>query len=1019
MASGKLEAVVMHLLTVLKTDVEHYCDLETVDGNTICANDGSLATIVSFDGTKSVLSRERFERMIARLDQSLSVFLGTRGHQLQIVFRRDLDASESLEGNAEQQHMTAERLHLDMHDLIDEGVDKYKQYVYDEACYFVFWSRPALLDPTEVRMARAENNEFRKQHDWPSMKDAQNVLRPISYLYDRHQAYVSKICDDLTSPEFGCALERINVRAMLRAVRASVYPDYTSGDWEPAVPGTKIPMRWKGNADMNDASELFYPPLPRQIMVATSEIGARKKELLPDPTTLRIGARVYAPLLIEIPPQEPQTFNNLFNALNRAETRENGQVRALPYSISFMIESDGMGVLGWKQIFSSLLAVTSEVNRNINLASKALRESQRDGDTIVKLRIAAMTWAGIDPDGVKELALRKSKLWRLLEGWGKSTVIERTGNPMVAFQSNAVGLTWRHIGNPAPAPLVEALAMMPLTRPASPFPAGSINHRSLDGKLLRYQRFSSEQTTWITLIAGKPGSGKSVEMNNNNVEACIMPGLTRLPYECTIDIGISSEGGVNLIRDNLPPDLRYLALYKRLQNHENDCINPMDTPLGKREALPRGRSFLVNFLTTLATPPERRGSPYVGMSAFVGRMIDGAYKRKSDRHEKSQPETYKPGFDEVVDKAVAQISFPIMPATTYWELVDTFFKHGLIYEAEVAQRYAMPTMDDLVAYAASEEIGAEYGKTNVESGAAINDAFMLGIREAINDFPIFKGYTRFDIGSARIMALDLQDVAVTGSDAAHKQTALMYMIARESFMKKVAFSKEDLQFFDPIYRPYYNRLISDLAEDFKVLSMDELHKTGGHELLRQQLMTDGREARKWQLEIVLASQLMEDFGELTKIATTFFIMDSGTPETRKWLRDNIGLSAVEESALTNYVHGAGPHGATFLARFVTKNASYSQLFTTTIGPMRLWALSTTAEDRKLRSLLYAAVPGNVARALLARRFPSGSCKKAVELMKAEMSNTAEFVDDDMSMSVIERIAKDMLAEYHGTSRLAA
>lgn len=29
-----------------------------------------------------------------------------------------------------------------------------------------------------------------------------------------------------------------------------------------------------------------------------------------------------------------------------------------------------------------------------------------------------MTWAGIDPNGIKELALRKSKLWRTLEEIG-------------------------------------------------------------------------------------------------------------------------------------------------------------------------------------------------------------------------------------------------------------------------------------------------------------------------------------------------------------------------------------------------------------------------------------------------------------------------------------------------------------------------------------------------------------------------------------------------------------------------
>ena len=162
---------------------------------------------------------------------------------------------------------------------------------------------------------------------------------------------------------------------------------------------------------------------------------------------------------------------------------------------------------------------------------------------------------------------------------------------------------------------------------------------------------------------------------------------------------------------------------------------------------------------------------------------------------------------------------------------------------------------------------------------------------------------------------------------------------------------------------------------------------------------------------------MEDFGELTKIATALFILDSGTEETRRWLRDNIGLKPVEESALVNYVHGANAHGARFLARFSTKNATYSQLFTMTAGAMRLWALSTTAEDRKLRGLLYESMPRQQARRLLAKRFPGGSCKKLVERLKEETFRGADFVDDDMESSVIERLAKELIHEYYNSTEL--
>ncbi|UXI68330.1 type IV secretion protein DotO [Tahibacter amnicola] len=1013
-ATSKLEAVLLHVIGKLKTSIRDYCDLETIDGGRcLVANDGSLASIIQFHGTKSVLGRDQYTRLIQLMETSLSVYFANRGHQLQVVFRRDLDARTTLEGIALQQRQSADRVGLSVHDLIDENVQKYSAYVYDEDCWLVCWTRPALLDPVEHRLSRDAVNDFRKASNWPAMANGQNLLRPIAQLRDRHLAFVTKVCDDLGTPEFGCSAELLSVEAALRSIRYCAYPDITNPDWTPAIPGTKIPFRWKTNEDMADLSEVLYPSLPDQIMVAGAEIGqAKKGSLLPDPCTIRVGSRVYAPLVVAIPPREPEFFNDLFHALNRAETVERGVTRAVPYCISFMLEGDGMSVMMFKSIFSNILAFTSESNRNINLATRELNEYRRDGGKVVKLRIAAMTWSGISPDEVKELTLRKNKLWRAIEGWGNPVVIERTGDAMLAFQSNCLGLTTKHIGDPCPAPLGDAIKLLPLTRPASPFASGSTVYRSLDGKILRYQRFSSEQTTWITLISGKPGSGKSVLMNSNNFESCIMPGATRLPFICIIDIGVSSSGFIDLVKDSLREDQKHLAIYKRLQNAQRDAINPLDTSLGLREPLQRDRDFAKNFVTILVTPPERQGLPYEGMSNFVGRVIDVTYRKKSDAYEKSQPETYKPGHDRMLDAAVAQLPIKVRPATTYWELVDALFAAGMHYEAEVAQRYAVPVLNDLVQTAASEEIRSEYGEMTVQGGLSIINAFMVGIREAVGDFPIFSSHTQFDIGPSRVMALDLQDVAVQGSDSAKKQTSLMYMIARQSFMKKVAYSKEDLPAFTGAYRHHFERLIGEITDEYKVMCMDEFHKTGGHAGLKLQLTTDGREARKWNLELVLASQLMEDFGELTKIATSFFMMDSGTEQTREWLRKNIGLNEVEERALVGYVHGAGRHGATFLARFLTKSAAFTQLFTMTAGPMRLWALSTTAEDRRLRSMLYDVMPKPVARRLLAEQFPSGSCKAMVERLKTEQFKSGTFVDDDMTGSLVERIGKELIETYY-------
>ena len=52
------------------------------------------------------------------------------------------------------------------------------------------------------------------------------------------------------------------------------------------------------------------------------------------------------------------------------------------------------------------------------------------------------------------------------------------------------------------------------------------------------------------------------------------------------------------------------------------------------------------------------------------------------------------------------------------------------------------------------------------------------ISSAVREYPILSRVTAFDIGDARVVSLDLDEVAKTGGEAADRQTAVMYMLAR-------------------------------------------------------------------------------------------------------------------------------------------------------------------------------------------------------------------------------------------------
>ena len=75
----------------------------------------------------------------------------------------------------------------------------------------------------------------------------------------------------------------------------------------------------------------------------------------------------------------------------------------------------------------------------------------------------------------------------------------------------------------------------------------------------------------------------------------------------------------------MPADKRHLVAYHRLRMTPEYSINPFDTQLGSRFPTPQERSFLVNFLTLLATPVGAE-KPYDGISDMAGLIVDEVYK---------------------------------------------------------------------------------------------------------------------------------------------------------------------------------------------------------------------------------------------------------------------------------------------------------------------------------------------------------------------------------------------------------
>lgn len=976
--------------TSLRQTTASYCELQTADSETsLVAHDGSLVSVLRINGVKSLVGKEEFDYIQNGLQQSLQTVMSQPGHVVQVFFSYDQDEvrNEITEILSPANH-TAKRLDLRLDDLFNERVNYLSQFCAHEEVYLVLWTRLKSLTTEQFKRARKDKARDIKKHKIPAFRQTQNLVAAIPDLRESHDSFVRSVTSDFET--WGLVTKLLDVHEAVYAMRRNADPEFTDRNWRPSLPGDKITIKEYKNVK-GEVSDILWPSLARQIL-------PRDAENL-DLRTARVGDRIYATVFIDLFPKEIQTFVRLFGRTLQAQ---------IPWRMSLMIESDGLGSAGMRSALASVLTVTSKQNRLISDSLKLLSYIKLNtDDAVVKLRVTAATWA---PEGdMRLLRSRASMLAKAIEGWGSCDVSEVSGDAYQGVISSMLGVSGESVATPSIAPLSDVLYMLPLFRPSSPWENGAILFRSPDGKPWPYHPGSRHQTTWIDLFYARPGSGKSVLSNAINLAVCLSAGIQRLPRIAIVDVGPSSSGLISLIKDALPPNKKHLVAYHRLRMRSDYAINPFDAQLGCRYPTPKERSFLVNFLSLLATPVGS-DKTYDGVSDMSGLIIDELYKSKADD---GNPNTYAHGIEDIIDGILEEIDFVADSQTTWWEVTDALFLAGFTHEATLAQRHAMPVLADVAAICRLPAIQDLYGKIIAPTGEPLIHAFARMISSAVREYPIISQVTRFDLGDARVVALDLDEVARSGGDAANRQTAVMYMLARYVLARHYFLTEDNVGDMPEAYRRYHQERVLEIREDPKRIVFDEFHRTAKAQAVREQVVQDMREGRKWKVQIALLSQSLEDFDEImVEFATSIFIMESGPEQSVRKTAGVFGLSKTAQQALKNRVHGPRSDGATFLAQFATKEGVNTQLLTSTLGPVELWALNTTAEDVNIRNRLYKKIGPRQARRVLAKMFPAGTATKVLEDRYADFKEENGIIDDDAKISIVDLLVNEVVKEYH-------
>jgi intracellular multiplication protein IcmB len=982
-----LDVLLSKIKKDLYCDIQDYCFIESAtDKYFFTAHDGSLVTIFSIKGIKKIINEAEQIKVAEDLYKKLKTSFQDSGHMLQFVYSKDAERTEkNLQDLLKPYIMETKRMQMDADFVFDDKIKNLLDFTCYEDNYLVVWSRPSLIQGT----IKKENEEYTEQVNKSSIyESSQNVMLNYKNLENKHKSILQLIMTSFKST--GISSQILKVNESTNIIKSSINSNLVSPNWSAKLPNGKPVLRDNDHDTTikeSDISYLLYPNLKKQLI----PIDMTKE----NNDTIKIGDRYVSSMYVDLPQEDLSPFYEFIELVDKKT----------PFQISFKVEGGGLNNIGMKKFLSSILSFAGGNNRLIKESLETLENFKKNGEAITKNGISVNTWS----NDFDELAARKQELFKALQSWGSQTPVFTNDDPYDGFFNSIPAFSPKINGNNYLNTMDAVLFNLPLNRQANIWDEGCIINRTLDGKIMPYQVASKKQTFWNELIFAKPGSGKSVWANYSNFAFCITPKPSKLchgklPFVGIIDIGPSSSGLIRLLHSMLPEQRKKEAVYYKLTNSQEDAINVFDTQLGCRYPTEKEKSFLIRFLSLLLTPAGSKS--IASLDTMVNSIITALYR---NFHDENQPKEYEEYVNEQVDLKIKKLDIDTT-GRTWWWIVDELFKNNEIDTAKIAQRYAVPKLEDAIKICnTNESVKSSYSKPLVQSTSEnMVDYFIRVVSENINLYPILNHPTNLELESARVISLDLNDVAPDGDATAKKQSGIFYMLARFIVTRNFFLDKKVSEVANEIYRTYQAERCREHYATPKRFCIDELHRTGGIEDFRSQIKQDMREGRKWSLSICLISQLVRDFDDdMIDLCGTKFIL-SGGDNYREIARKFDFGQEVSEIVRTD-LNGPSSQGVPFIVKFSTTEGEFTQYLYSSLSTLERWAFSSTAEDNQIRETCEELFGNKRSLELLSKSFPEGTVSNKVEeLMNSSKGQEIESPIDYFVDKMKARYKDDLL-----------
>ena len=980
----------------------------------------SFLSVIEINGNNTLVGKDEFqvisELLYTLLNQKLAA---NSGHMVKIIFELDPDHIEkNLINRLKGARTQAARMGLEVDDILDEKARENANFCQVEKLWMCFYSDLSMYSKAELNEQQSTLNKTLKRH--PSAGNSQKILNSVDDLLETHKSAVDSLTFGIQQAGLTCRL--LSTDKLLKEIVCGLQGDEIAQNWEPDT------VAWGSNLDRRNE---------RQKLVAGSSMssGARKEfkryyrrvnkdssktlepllprtladQLVPDDfyqvnNFVVTPHRIYAPIHVTQHAQNPSGFDALLQSIGR---------QRIPFRVAFTLTPDGLSANALNKLLLTWFSWTSLSNKAIVQARSQLLHDYAiaENGSVVGFSMVASTWAPLEQVIVPEtkemtydtrvLQRRVTKLLEGFTGWGSMQAAATLADPVEALLSTMPGLIGSHISPPTPAPLSDVVDMLPITRMHSVWSQGAILLRTPDGQPISYEQVSSEQDAWVTLVMGPMGSAKSSYMNSLNLGFLLQPSSSEhLPMLRGLDFGYSGKGVVDMVRAGLPKNQQYRARYIQMKNDVKFAKNAFDTLLGCRHPMPNHKSFLNNFLQTAAFSMK----DYPSLSGLCSLVIDQAYKKYSDKDHNPDAKRYSRGTAEQVDDYFDQLGTVIVDGQrSWWSVVDQLYVANETHLCGIAQRYAVPTLEDIVSISMSATVVADYHEQY--HGQPVTEMYQRAIRECIDELPIYRSVTQFDIAESEVLMLDLAHVVPNnGEETAQQKSvkALIYMVAMRLLTADFFVDESYLTFIEEAYKTYHAARFKKLATLKKRLHVDERHRIKGVAAAENQLDQMITEGRKFNVDIIQGTTMFSNFSKAVQVlSTTFVFCGAGSKTEVNELAEHYGLNETQAQVLSQLRGPIPKVGAPALFCFKTKTGGTQFMhLINTEGPIMLCALATGASERYVREQLQSQCSNIItARNLFANAFPSGTVKNEVKRRQGLMSDgiyvskTGDILDD--------------------------